>query len=52
MRLAVSGPVDLTDAFEMALSLGPADSLILEVRRNSNDGPRLDDAAPNRGMTQ
>lgn len=37
-RFAVSGPPDLIDAFEMALSLGPSDCLVLEVTRATN-GP-------------
>lgn len=35
-RYAVTGPADLIDAFEMALSLGPADSLVIDVLRLSN----------------
>ena len=38
--LRVRGAVDLVDAFEMAMSLGPADCIVLSVRR--------DDNAPNR----
>ncbi|RWR49448.1 hypothetical protein EOW65_09000 [Sinirhodobacter ferrireducens] len=36
-RLRVAGAPDLVDAFEMALSLGPADCLVREVERNDND---------------
>lgn len=39
-RLAVSGPPDLVDAFEMALSLGPGDCLVLEVVRETNEQGR------------
>ncbi|WP_210527655.1 hypothetical protein [Rubellimicrobium arenae] len=44
-RFRVSGPEDLVDAFEMALSLGPSDCLVLDVVRmgngpsGSSDGP-------------
>ena len=35
-RMRVSGPTDLVDAFEMALSLGPQDCLVRDVgRRNA-----------------
>lgn len=40
-RFAVSGPPDLVDAFEMALSLGPGDCLVLEVARETNEQGRL-----------
>ncbi|WP_024506345.1 acylphosphatase [Bradyrhizobium sp. ARR65] len=33
--VAVSGPRDLVDAFEMACSLGPIDCLVREVERSS-----------------
>ncbi|MBT9385175.1 hypothetical protein KM176_14990 [Pseudooceanicola sp. CBS1P-1] len=33
--LCVSGPVDLVEAFEMAMSLGPADCLVREVIRTA-----------------
>lgn len=36
LRLALTGQPDLIDAFEMALSLGPRDCLVLEVRRETN----------------
>jgi len=36
-RFQVSGPPDLLDAFEMALSLGPGDCLVLEVTRETNE---------------
>ncbi|WP_370206540.1 hypothetical protein [Pararhodobacter marinus] len=36
--VAVSGPPELTAAFEMALSLGPADSLIRAIRHHHDDG--------------
>lgn len=36
-RLCVAGAPDLLDAFEMAMSLGPADCLVREVERNDND---------------
>jgi len=42
LRVAVRGQPDLIDAFEMALSLGPGDSLVLEVWRDSNSGPRAE----------
>jgi hypothetical protein len=34
-RLAVSGQVDLIDAFEMAMSLGPIDCVVLDVERQA-----------------
>jgi len=37
-RMAVSGPPELVDAFEMALGLGPGDCLVREVTRESG-GP-------------
>jgi hypothetical protein len=37
--IRVQGPEVLVDAFEMALSLGPADCLVRDVRRTSNEGP-------------
>lgn len=37
-RYALAGPADLLDAFEMALSLGPADCLVLDVVRLGNAG--------------
>lgn len=39
-RIEVAGPPDLVDAFEMALSLGPGDCLVLEVTRETNHGPK------------
>lgn len=38
--LRVTGPADLIDAFEMAMSLGPADCLVTDVRRDDNDPDR------------
>ncbi|MBC7735937.1 MAG: hypothetical protein H7245_01645 [Candidatus Saccharibacteria bacterium] len=35
-RLRVIGQADLVDAFEMALSLGPQDCLVLDVTRLDN----------------
>ena len=34
--VAVSGQADFVDAFEMALSLGPIDCLVLDVMREEN----------------
>ena len=34
--IRLSGPPALLDAFEMALSLGPAECLVLDVRRIEN----------------
>lgn len=39
LRVAVTGPEDLIDAFEMALSLGPKESLVRDVWRETNEGP-------------
>lgn len=39
-RFRIIGPTDLVDAFELALSLGPADSLVCDVRRLTGDGGR------------
>ena len=36
VTIRLSGPPALLDAFEMALSLGPADCLVREVRRFDN----------------
>lgn len=36
--IEVRGPEVLVDAFEMALSLGPADCLVRDVRRLTNGG--------------
>jgi hypothetical protein len=36
-RLTLSGPEALIDAFEMALSLGPYDSIVLDVTRFQTD---------------
>ena len=36
--IRVRGPEVLVDAFEMALSLGPADCLVRDVRRLTNGG--------------
>lgn len=38
--LRVHGPRDLVDAFEMAMSLGPQDCLVLDVIRTDNDDNR------------
>ncbi len=38
----VRGAVDLVDAFEMAMSLGPADCIVMDVRRDDNDPNRSD----------
>ena len=37
--IRLTGPEVLLDAFEMAVSLGPADCLVRDVRRVSNAGP-------------
>jgi hypothetical protein len=36
-RLTLSGPQALIDAFEMAVSLGPYDSIVLDVTRFQTD---------------
>ncbi|PLK73245.1 hypothetical protein C0V73_03345 [Rhizobium sp. TH135] len=36
-RLTLSGPEALIDAFEMAVSLGPYDSIVLDVTRFQTD---------------
>jgi hypothetical protein len=36
-RLTLSGPEALIDAFEMAVSLGPYDSIVLDVSRFQTD---------------
>jgi len=38
--MRVTGQPDLVDAFEMALSLGPADCLVLEVERSGGETDR------------
>ena len=41
--IAVAGPPVLVDAFEMALSLGPQDCIVLEIDRRDTpqeEGPR------------
>jgi hypothetical protein len=35
-RLSVSGHPDLVDMFEMAMSLGPFDCLVLDIARDEN----------------
>lgn len=40
--LRVKGPTDLVDAFEMAMSLGPTDCIVSDVRRDDNDPHRSD----------
>ncbi len=37
-RFRIIGPADLLDAFELALSLGPANSLVHDVRRLNGAG--------------
>lgn len=37
-RLAVSGEPDLVDMFEMAMSLGPRDCIVLDVIRGAGAG--------------
>jgi hypothetical protein len=37
VALAVRGEADLVDAFEMACSLGPFDSLVLQVGRSDSE---------------
>ncbi len=46
--LRVKGPTDLVDAFEMAMSLGPTDCIVQDVRRDDNDPDR----APYRSETE
>lgn len=43
LRLAVDGQPDLVDAFEQALSLGPRDSLVLDIWREGACGTRRTD---------
>jgi len=51
LRVALSGPADLIDAFEMALSLGPRDCLVREVWRETNDTtPIAGPGGPQTGM--
>ncbi len=40
--IRLTGPAALIDAFEMALSLGPADCLVREVRRQDNAPPTME----------
>ncbi|SEL21810.1 hypothetical protein [Pacificibacter marinus] len=40
MTVRVHGPTDLVDAFEMAMSLGPADCIVSDVRRTDNNPNR------------
>lgn len=40
MTLRIKGPTDLVDAFEMAMSLGPIDCTVTDVRRDDNDPNR------------
>lgn len=47
LRVGLTGPGDLIDAFEMALSLGPRDSLVTEIWRETNETP---DGAPAEGQ--
>lgn len=39
----LTGPADLIDAFEMAMSLGPADCLVEDVLRPGNEAGRETD---------
>lgn len=40
-ELSVSGNSDLIDMFEMAMSLGPHDCIVLDVAREDSDGKAL-----------
>ncbi|PYB69675.1 hypothetical protein [Rhizobium wuzhouense] len=44
-RLTLSGPEALIDAFEMAVSLGPYDSIVLDVSRFQTDDDLPEKAA-------
>lgn len=44
-RLTLSGPEALIDAFEMAVSLGPYDSIVLDVTRFQTDEDQPEKAA-------
>ncbi|MFN4098900.1 MAG: hypothetical protein ACK4GT_03910 [Pararhodobacter sp.] len=53
LRVALTGPPDLIDAFEIALSLGPGDCLIHEVWRETNDTtPIAGPGGPQTGMAR